>query len=93
MGGTIIGAGSAHAVASAWQCYYLTPSYPPNTVAGSFCEGSGGGTGWFILEPEATIEYRCTSFTATLEYVPCPFKPYCGPYYDVTGAGCDVPET
>jgi hypothetical protein len=87
MGAIVIGAGSANAVASNWRCTSITSSYPPNTVYGTNCQGSGGGTGWFTLEPEAVIEYRCTSFTAVEVFPPYPYAPY----YDVTGSGCDVP--
>jgi hypothetical protein len=46
MGAIVIGAGSANAVASNWRCTSITSSYPPNTVYGTNCQGSGGGTGW-----------------------------------------------
>ena len=79
MGATVIGAGSAQAVSSLWQCHVISSS-GPGVVLGYTCVGSGGGTGWFVLEPAGTIEYRCTGFSATLV---SPGD------YTVTGTGCN----
>jgi hypothetical protein len=87
MGAIIIGAGSAHAVASNWGCTSIT-FYSPSAVYGTHCQGSGSGTGWMVQEPAGTIEYRCTSFSAVEVIPPYPQAPY----YDVSGSGCTAYE-
>jgi hypothetical protein len=91
LGATAIGAGTAHAVESHWGCTSLTPVYPPyypyGSVSGTNCQGSGGGTGWFALEPIGMIEYHCSSFSAVEVLPPVPQAPY----YDVIGTGCNAP--
>jgi hypothetical protein len=86
MGAIVIGASSANAVESHWGCTSLAPTgaYGSGMISGANCQGSGGGTGWFALEPQGTIEYHCTSFSAVEVFPPYPLAPY----YNVTGSGC-----
>jgi hypothetical protein len=84
MGATIIGAGSAQAVASTWHCRALSGAGPPNAISGFTCNGLGGGTGWLILDrPNGidTIEYLCTNFVAT-QVSTNPIE------YDIAATGC-----
>jgi hypothetical protein len=86
MGAIIVGAGSAHAVGADWGC--TTVSGYASTAYGTHCQGYGGGTGWLVLEPVGTIEYRCTSFSAEEVIPPYPQAPY----YNVSGSGCTAYE-
>jgi uncharacterized membrane protein len=85
-GAIVIGASSANAVASTWRCTSVTPTGADGSglVAGTNCQGSGGGTGWIVLEPQGTIQYPCTAFSAVEVFPPYPQAPY----YNVTGSGC-----
>jgi hypothetical protein len=83
-GANLIGAGSALAVASTWEC--ITVYGPVGGMAsGDTCHGIGYGTGWLEVYTSAGYEIvtRC-NLTPTEVFPPPPANPY----YNVTGISC-----